>query len=56
METSSPITFSHRHNKNGSWDSICLQCYQTAASAENELDLRPVEQGHDCERVDDKVT
>ena len=41
--------FAHRHNPNGSWDSICPRCHLTIASSENEADLQAVEQSHDCD-------
>ena len=28
--------FPHRHNKDGSYDSICISCYATIASVRNE--------------------
>ena len=27
------LAFRRRHNEDGTWDSICLRCYRTAASA-----------------------
>jgi len=31
--------FPHRHNRDGSHDSICISCYATVASVRNEADL-----------------
>ena len=40
--------FSYRHNPDGTWDSICLQCYMTAASTPREDELQPLERLHIC--------
>ena len=48
METSSPTTFRHRHNRDGTWDSICLKCYLTAETAMQEEDLVGAERSHNC--------
>jgi hypothetical protein len=42
--------FPHRHNRNGSHDSICISCYATVASVQNEADLAQHEQKHVCDR------
>jgi hypothetical protein len=48
METFASVAFRHRHNQNGSWDSICLKCFRTAATSEKEEDLKWIEQSHNC--------
>ncbi len=40
--------FPHRHNKDGSHDSICISCYATVASVRNEAELAQYEQDHVC--------
>jgi hypothetical protein len=40
--------FHHRVNGDKTFDSICLQCFLTAATAENETDLHKLEAGHKC--------
>jgi hypothetical protein len=49
MEISSPATFKHRNNPDGSWDSICAKCFLTVHSAAKEDDLPKSEQSHNCE-------
>lgn len=48
METSSPATFRHRHNPDGTWDSICVKCYLTVETTMLEEDLVGAERSHDC--------
>jgi len=48
METASKVAFKHRHNPDGSWDSICLKCYLTVETAMQEDDLAEMERSHDC--------
>jgi hypothetical protein len=38
----------HRRNDNGTWDSICLGCFQTIARAKSETELREQEFEHVC--------
>ena len=38
----------HRHNKNGSYDSICAICYMTIASKGIESELARLEAMHVC--------
>ncbi len=45
----SPSKFRYRQNPDGTWDSICLLCFQTAASAEHFEDLAVLEEQHRCE-------
>ena len=40
--------FSYRHNPDGTWDSICLHCYMTAASTPREDELQALERLHFC--------
>lgn len=48
METPSPTTFRHRHNRNDSWDSICTKCFLTVETAMVEEELTGAERSHDC--------
>ena len=45
---SSALDFQHRHNSDDTWDSICLGCYLTVATAGEEEDLSTAEHSHDC--------
>jgi len=40
--------FPHRHNADGSCDSICTLCFQTVATARIEANLLHHEQSHKC--------
>ena len=40
--------FAHRHNLDGSWDSICTKCFLTVASECGEDGLPMHERHHDC--------
>ena len=42
-------TFPHRHNADGSYDSICSVCYATVASVEKECQLAAPESMHKCD-------
>jgi hypothetical protein len=45
--------FTHRKNRDGSWDSICLKCFVTVASAPGvrvESELAKTDEVHECER------
>ncbi len=42
-------SFRHRENLDGSWDSICLRCYATAAHTHGEELLDEAERGHHCD-------
>jgi hypothetical protein len=44
--------FHHRVSIDGTIDSICLRCFLTAATAENEADLRELETAHQCANKD----
>jgi hypothetical protein len=40
--------FHRRRNENGTFDSICLRCFLTAASAPGESELSSLERRHVC--------
>lgn len=46
-----PQSFRHRENEDGSWDSICLRCYLTAAHSYAEKPLNSVEARHHCDET-----
>lgn len=48
MGTSSAASFRHRHNPDGTWDSICMKCFLTVKTAAKEDDLEKSEKSHDC--------
>jgi hypothetical protein len=41
--------FPHRHNKDGSYDSICPTCFHTIATVKYEFELSAHELKHVCE-------
>jgi hypothetical protein len=43
--------FPHRHNADGSHDSICTACFATVAKVRNEDDLAGPESAHVCEPI-----
>jgi hypothetical protein len=43
-------TFAYRTNADGSIDSICLDCFLTAGSAQWLPDLKEIEKDHDCKQ------
>ncbi len=43
--------FPHRHNSDGSHDSICTACLATVATVQNELELARHESAHVCEPI-----
>jgi hypothetical protein len=43
--------FAHRCNRDGSFDSICKQCYCTIANSRDEADLQINEWMHDCDKA-----
>src|ERR1700749_4030082 len=45
------LSFRHRQNPDGSWDSICMRCYLTAAHTFGEKLLTAVESGHCCDEA-----
>jgi hypothetical protein len=40
--------FPHRRNKDGSFDSICLECFATVASHLSEEELKEADKNHAC--------
>lgn len=48
MAQGSRTAFPHRHNPDGSIDSICSECFQTIAAASTEAQLEAAERVHDC--------
>jgi len=42
------IKFSHRCNPDGTWRSICPECYKTVAESREEADLKQAEGAHVC--------
>jgi hypothetical protein len=44
----SAAAFAHRHNLDGTWDSICTRCFLTIASEWDEDGLWEHERGHHC--------
>jgi hypothetical protein len=49
MNNSLTPSFRHRENQDGSWDSICMRCYLTAAHSYSEAPLASAESGHHCD-------
>ena len=43
--------FPHRHNHDGTFDSICDTCFVTVARVKEETDLIPFETRHVCDPV-----
>jgi hypothetical protein len=43
--------FRHRENQDGSWDSICMRCYLTAAHSYGEQPLASAELEHHCDET-----
>jgi endogenous inhibitor of DNA gyrase (YacG/DUF329 family) len=52
MADRNPRAFAHRSNGNGTWDSICLRCYRTVATAPNASRLPMTETRHTCALID----
>jgi hypothetical protein len=44
-------SFRHRENLDGTWDSICMRCYATAAHTHEATLLIPAESGHHCDEA-----
>jgi len=42
-------SFRHRENLDGTWDSICMRCYATAAHSHQQASLGTVELRHRCD-------
>ena len=43
--------FPHRHNLDGTYDSICPECLATIGTAQKEEDLNQAESRHACDPV-----
>ncbi len=43
------VFFPHRHNKDGSFDSICTKCFATIASAQIDAELAVYDRKHVCD-------
>ena len=52
MADSHLIAFAHRGKADGTWDSICLRCFRTIATAPNAAWLTPNETSHTCDLLD----
>ena len=48
MAASRSPLFHHRHNLDGTFESVCLGCFQTVASRESESALEAGECQHEC--------
>lgn len=44
--------FAHRRNENGTFDSICCQCFATVSRQSNPSNHAQMEQGHVCSSLD----
>jgi hypothetical protein len=51
MQITTSEQFKHRHNSDGTHDSICCTCYMTAAKALTDSELCPIEDVHVCDPV-----
>jgi hypothetical protein len=51
MNSSLANSFRHRENQDGSWDSICMRCYLTAAHSYGEEPLASGESDHCCDET-----
>jgi len=48
MSVARKAIFAHRRNEDGSYDSICPNCFLTAACARSEGELKALEKKHVC--------
>jgi hypothetical protein len=48
---SAAAAFAHRHNLDGTWDSICTKCFLTVASERAEDRLSTHERHHNCDSL-----
>jgi hypothetical protein len=46
------LAFRRRHNEDGTWDSICLRCFRTAATARDLSWLPLLQSNHTCDPMD----
>lgn len=49
MTSKSSNEFFHRENRDGTFDSVCGECFATVASEKNEHDLKRAEEDHACD-------
>jgi hypothetical protein len=52
MTTSMRTKFAHRENRDGTFDSICRECFVTITTSQSEEDLCGFERGHFCDPWD----
>ncbi len=50
MSITRDAIYAHRHNHDGTFDSICRRCFATVCRAKNETNLANYEKNHSCER------
>ena len=50
MTNARNIAYPHRHNADGSFDSICITCFATIAQTKDEAALFELERNHSCDR------
>ena len=44
------LGFTHRHNRDNTFDSICERCLRTIATRDSNMDFFEAEQAHACDR------
>ena len=49
------IKFSHRYISDGTWQSICPECYKTVAESREEADLKHAEDTHVCLSLNTRI-
>jgi hypothetical protein len=49
MTDKAKTLYPHRRNRDGSFDSICLTCFMTVATAKTEIELAESDAKHICE-------
>lgn len=52
LSQSADKTFPHRRNPDGTFDSICTQCFVTVATEGTEAELQSAERSHACQGLD----
>lgn len=52
MQSKPYARFVHRENRDGSFDSICVECFATVATGSTESDLAQPESRHTCNAAD----
>jgi hypothetical protein len=44
-----PATFyPHKRNKDGSYESVCMNCFQTVGTSQSEEELTELDKAHTC--------